>query len=82
MPRILLVDDDRELSAMLVEYLTPEGFEVGCAYEGSTGLQAALAGDYDAVVLDVMMPRLNGIEVLRQIRQHSQIPVLMLNHRS
>jgi two-component system OmpR family response regulator len=75
---ILLVDDDVDLSAMLREYLESEGFEVETVFNGAEGVAHALSGEYDAVVLDVMLPRLSGIEALRQIRQASDLPVLML----
>ena len=76
--RILLVDDDAELGSMLAEYMDREGFETSLAYNGEDGVKAALSGEHDVVVLDVMLPRLNGIEVLRQIRRTSAIPVIML----
>ena len=78
MPHVLLVDDDTELSAMLAEYLGQDGFEARCVADGESAVGEALSGRWDIVVLDVMMPRLNGIEVLRQIRRESQVPVLML----
>lgn len=76
--RILLVDDDAELAEMLAEYLHSEGFATGIALEGARGVAEALTGQYDLVVLDVMMPGMNGIEVLGRIRLQSRIPILML----
>ncbi|WP_035054020.1 response regulator transcription factor [Andreprevotia chitinilytica] len=76
--RVLLVDDDADLCAMQAEYLASEGFGVDTAFDGEAGVKAALTGQYAAVVLDVMMPKLNGIDALRQIRQQSQVPVIML----
>jgi DNA-binding response OmpR family regulator len=76
--QLLLIDDDIELCAMLGEYLDPEGFTVTVLHDGVSGAQAALSGAFDAVVLDVMMPRLNGIDALRHIRMSSSVPVLML----
>jgi DNA-binding response OmpR family regulator len=76
--RVLLIDDDAELSAMVAEYLAVEGFETSVVHNGEDGVVAALSGDYAAVILDVMMPRLSGIEVLRRVRQSSQVPVIML----
>jgi two-component system OmpR family response regulator len=76
--RILLVDDDVELSVLLREYLDAEGFQVSVESNGRDGLAAALSGRYDAVILDIMLPQLSGIEVLRRLRQESQIPVIML----
>ena len=79
--RILLVDDDLDLGALLREYLESEGFRVDLAGNGVRGVELALTGGYDAVVLDIMMPRLNGIEALRQLREQSDVPVLMLTAR-
>lgn len=81
MTRVLLVDDDRELTAMLGEYLAREGFDVEAAHDGAQGEAEALSGRYDIIVLDVMMPRLSGIEVLRRIRARSEVPVLLLTAR-
>jgi DNA-binding response OmpR family regulator len=81
MTRVLLVDDDTNLSAMLAEYLTQDGFEVECVEDGATAVNVALSGIYSIVVLDVMMPRMNGVEVLRRIRARSKIPLLMLTAR-
>lgn len=81
MTRVLLIDDDTALSALLGEYLEQEGFAVAFAADGQGGAAAALSGAHDMVVLDVMLPGLNGVEVLRQIRQRSRIPVLMLTAR-
>jgi DNA-binding response OmpR family regulator len=81
MNQVLLIDDDTELVAMFTEYLEQEGFSVGCAHEGETGAREALSGRYAMVVLDVMMPRLNGIDTLRRIRAGSHVPVLMLTGR-
>lgn len=66
---------------MLGEFLEREGYTVGKAHDGEAGIAEALSGGYDIAVLDVMMPRLNGIEVLRQIRQRSDIPIVMLTAR-
>jgi DNA-binding response OmpR family regulator len=76
--RVLLVDDDVELAEMLAEYLEQEGFGVSAVHDGEAGVAEALGGGYSIVVLDVMMPRMNGIEAMRRIRAHSRIPVLML----
>lgn len=75
---ILLVDDDVELAGMLRDYLVQEGFAVTAVHDGETGVREALSGKYAIVVLDVMMPRISGIEVLRRIRAASKVPVLML----
>ncbi len=81
MRTILLVDDDVELTEMLAEYLSLEGFEVSCTYDGESGAEEAISGNYAVVVLDVMLPKLNGFDALRRIRQHSQVPIIMLTAR-
>lgn len=81
MHKILLIDDDIDLTLMLKEYLNAESFEVSIANDGLTGAQYALTGQFELVVLDVMMPKLNGIETLRLIREKSHIPVIMLTAR-
>ncbi|HEY0064478.1 MAG TPA: response regulator transcription factor [Telluria sp.] len=81
MNQVLLIDDDIELLAMFREYLEQEGFSVGCANEGQAGVREALSGQYAIAILDVMMPRMNGIEALRRIREKSRLPVLMLTGR-
>jgi two-component system response regulator CpxR len=81
MPRILVIDDDRDLTAMLAEYLEPEGFVVEVAHTGEDGLAQALSTEYGLIILDVMLPQINGLEVLRRLRAHSQCPVIMLTAR-
>lgn len=81
MNRLLVVDDDIELCAMLQEYLEGESFRVDMAHDGDAALEKALADPYDLVVLDVMMPRRNGFDVLRELRAYSNTPVLMLTAR-
>lgn len=78
---ILVIDDDVEMTEMLGEYLQPEGFALDVCHDGDSGLKKALRGNYLLVVLDVMLPRLNGFEVLRRLRASSQVPVLMLTAR-
>jgi two-component system response regulator CpxR len=79
--RILVIDDDVELCSLLKEFLGREGFEVVSVNDGEGGLERALAGDADLVVLDVMLPGLDGFEILRRLRPRSQVPVLMLTAR-
>lgn len=79
--RVLLVDDDQALAALLADYLGAEGFAVSCAHDGDHGTALALAGGFDIVVLDVMMPGTDGITALRHIRTVSAVPVLMLTAR-
>jgi DNA-binding response OmpR family regulator len=81
MNHVLLIDDDVELVGMFQDYLQQEGFAVSCAHDGEAGAREALSGQYAITVLDVMMPRLNGIDTLRRIRARSRIPVLMLTGR-
>lgn len=78
MPKILLVDDDAALTGMLTEFLGVEGFETSAAFNGADGVRAARERQVDAVILDVMMPDLSGLDVLRQIRSFSSVPVIML----
>jgi two-component system, OmpR family, response regulator CpxR len=81
MPRILIIDDDRDLTQMLAEYLGPEGFVVETAPTGEDGLAAALGTEYALIILDVMLPQINGLEVLRRLRTRSSCPVIMLTAR-
>lgn len=76
--RILLADDDVELTEMLGEYLSSAGYVCAAVHDGEQAVSAATSGSYDAVILDVMMPRLSGTEALRRIRQVSDVPVIML----
>jgi len=75
------VDDDTELCALLGEFLNREGFEVECEHDGPSGLERALKGGADLVVLDVMLPGMDGFEILRQLRPQSKTPVIMLTAR-
>lgn len=81
MSRILLIDDDEALCDLLTEYLVGEGFVVESAHNGPEGVARALAGDWDVIVLDVMLPGMNGFDVLKGIQAHSNVPVLMLTAR-
>jgi len=81
MDKILIVDDDEELCELVSEYLTVEGFDVKCANDGEEGLNQALSDEYDLAILDVMLPRMNGFDVLRKLRETSKLPVLMLTAR-
>lgn len=81
MASVLIIDDDTELCEMLREYLQPEGFQIDTCHRGETGTEMAVTGNYHAVVLDVMLPGRNGLEVLKLIRRSSRIPVIMLTAR-
>lgn len=79
--QILLVDDDAELCSLLTEFLQREGFSVECEHEGNRGLDRALQPAVDLVLLDVMLPGIDGFEILRRLRPQSKVPVLMLTAR-
>ena len=81
MPDILLIDDDVELCELLQEFLSGEQCAVHPVHNGEAGLEAALQGSHDLVVLDIMLPGMNGLDVLRRIREQSNVPVLMLTAR-
>ena len=78
---ILLIDDDVELCSLLGEFLKREGFTVDCEHDGARGLERASQAGIDLVVLDVMLPSLDGFEILRRLRQTSKVPVVMLTAR-
>jgi two-component system response regulator CpxR len=78
---ILLIDDDAELCALLIEFLQREGYSVDCEHEGNRGLRRAAQPGVDLVVLDVMLPGLDGFEILRRLREQSKVPVIMLTAR-
>ncbi len=78
---ILIVDDDVELCSLLQEYFESEGFRVRLAHDGRSGLDAARKPGVDLIVLDVMMPEMNGMDVLKELRKESRIPVIMLTAR-
>ena len=78
---ILIADDDTELCELLGEYLGQEGFEVRLAFDGEQALAESRRPGLDAMVLDIMMPRMNGIDVLRNLRKESELPVIMLTAR-
>ncbi|MBM7072584.1 response regulator [Shewanella sp. 202IG2-18] len=81
MNKILLIDDDHGLADLLAQLLELEGFELTLAYDGQQGLDKALAGNYDLILLDVMLPKMNGFDLLKQLRLKKQTPVLMLTAR-
>jgi two-component system, OmpR family, response regulator CpxR len=81
MERILIIDDDEELCELVAEYLKPEGFALEIVHNGQHGIERARQDEFALLVLDVMLPGANGFEVLRQVRAHSRVPVLMLTAR-
>ena len=78
---ILLVEDEEKLARMVELELQYEGYEVEKAFDGRAGLDRALSGEFDLVLLDIMLPQLSGMEVLRRLRRESQVPVIMLTAR-
>lgn len=78
MSKLLLIDDDVELSNMLKDFLVQEAYSVSLAHDGITGEQYVLAGKFDLVILDVMMPGQDGMQTLKNIRMHTDVPVIML----
>jgi two-component system response regulator CpxR len=76
--QILLIDDDHELAELLVDYLSQQGFIVHCCFDGQSGLEQAYKSKFDLILLDVMMPKLNGFEVLKALGGEHKTPILML----
>lgn len=79
---ILLVEDDTELCALMADFFTQHGLSLEAAHDGRKGLQRALEGSFDLVILDGMLPVLDGFEVLKQLRRRSEVPVIMLTART
>ena len=78
---VLVVDDDRKLCQLIKEYLEPLGYQIELAHNGLDGVDRASSGEFGAIILDVMMPGLDGFEALKEIRKRSEVPVLMLTSR-
>jgi len=78
---VLMIDDDQELCELLGSWLAAEGFTLTSVHDGPAGLEAARSGSYGAIVLDMMLPGMNGLEVLRALRPHCNTPLLMLSAR-
>lgn len=81
LPRLLVVDDDRKLCRLIRDYLEPLGYRVEVVHDGPEGVRRATTEEWNAVILDVMLPGLDGFQVLQQIRRTSDVPVLMLTAR-
>jgi two-component system response regulator CpxR len=79
---LLLIDDDVALCKLMAEYFSRRGYAVDCMHNGREGLAKAREGPYDLIILDVMLPALDGFEVLRQLRKRSEVPVIMLTART
>jgi len=77
MHKVLIIDDDVELAGLFREYLTQEGFNVDVSHTGASGLQHALSGEYQLIILDIMLPDIKGTEILTRIRLASRVPILM-----
>ena len=80
-PRLLVIDDDRKLCRLIADYLAPLGYDVEAVHTGPEGVERATAKTWSAIILDLMLPGLDGFEVLKQIRHTSDVPVLMLTAR-
>lgn len=78
---LLLVEDDKELCALMTEFITGAGHHLDCEHDGLRGLSAAVSGTYDLVILDVMLPVFNGFSVLQQLRRRTDLPVIILTAR-
>jgi DNA-binding response OmpR family regulator len=81
MQPVLVIDDDVALCELVAEYLEPEGYQVEAVHDGERGVERALSNEHTLAVLDVMLPGINGFEVLRRIRAQSRIPIVMLTAR-
>ena len=77
-PNLLIIDDDRELCSLLTDFLKLEGFQASAVHDGAEAVAHCREQRYDAIVLDVMLPGLQGLEVLRKLREFSDTPILML----
>jgi two-component system response regulator CpxR len=75
---VLLIEDDKEFAALMSSYLSQHGYDIDPVHSGRTGLSRALLGRYDLIILDIMLPHLSGMEVLRQLRRRSRVPVIIL----
>lgn len=82
MNRILIIEDERSIAELERDYLEIEGFEVEIASDGKTGLEAAFANNYQLILLDVMLPHINGFELCKQIRKEKDIPILMVTAKT
>ena len=81
MPNILIIEDEEKISRFVELELSHEGYGTGKAADGRSGLEEALSGKYDLIILDIMLPELSGIEVLRRLRRESNVPVILLTAR-
>lgn len=77
--KILLVEDDKEISEMLNDFLQMEGFEVQSSFDGEQAVKTFFSGSYDLVILDLMLPKIGGLEVMKRIRKESVVPIIILS---
>lgn len=77
--KILLVEDDKEISEMLIDFLQMEGFEVQSSFDGEQAVKTFFCGSYDLVILDLMLPKISGLEVMKRIRKESVVPIIILS---
>ena len=82
LPSVLVIEDDTELCSLMADFFTPQGFRMEAMHSGKNAAKRAIEGSFDLVILDVMLPVFDGFEILRQIRQSSAIPVIMLTART
>jgi two-component system response regulator CpxR len=82
MQQILLIDDDAALCELLTEYLKADGYRIEAVYDGAAGVKRALSGEHALAILNYALPAMNGFEVLRHIRAHSRLPIVMLSARN
>jgi len=79
--RLLIIDDDVELCRLLAERLNSEDFSIDAIHDGQRGLERAISCDYELVILDLMLPKMKGLDVLRHVRERSAVPILILTAR-
>ena len=79
--KILVVEDEKNIAKVLVYNLKKEGYEVDVAYDGEEGLSKAMEGEFDLILLDIMLPKMNGFEVCERVRRFSQVPIIFLTAR-
>ena len=79
--KILVVEDEKDISEIIAYNLTKQGYEVEAAYDGGTGLEKALTGTFDLILLDVMLPVMDGFEICRRVRTKLETPIIMLTAR-
>lgn len=82
MAKILIIEDDADIAAIERDYLSLAGFAVTIAPDGTAGLREALEGDYDLLLLDLMLPGTNGFTICKQVREQKKIPILMVSART